>query len=68
MMEVLPKLNLRFNISQGLRRGFPTKALPMRQVSTEVRCLTLIHKEEKVVVLMLKYLVKSGVRIINKTT
>lgn len=57
MMEVLPRVNLRFKIIKGLRRYFPTKVLPMLQGSTKVMCLTLRHKEEDMVVLMINELV-----------
>lgn len=57
MMEVLPRVNLRFKIIKGLRRYFPTKVLPMLQGSTKVMCLTLRHKEEDMVVLMFNELV-----------
>ena len=49
--EVLPSVSFRSKITQDLRRGFPTKFLPMLQGQTKIRNLNQSHKEEKVVVL-----------------
>ena len=49
--KVLPSVSFRSKIRQDIRRGFPTKFLPMLQGPTVIRNLTQSHKEEKVVVL-----------------
>lgn len=41
---------LKSKTSQSLRRGFPTKFLLISQGLTRIGCLTLIHKEERLVV------------------
>ena len=51
-MEVISRVNLRFKISQGLRRGFPNKVLPILKGYTKIGCFTLNNKEDKVVLFL----------------
>ena len=55
-MKMLPRVDLRFKISQGSRKGFPRNVLQILQGLTKVKCLPPILKREKVVVLMLRSL------------
>ena len=55
-MEILPRLDLRYKISKGSRRGFITKALLTLQGSTKVKGIHPRLKKGKVVIPMLRSL------------
>ena len=51
MTKVLLRLSLKSKITQDLRRGFPTKILPMLQGTKTIVYLTQRRKEEQIMVI-----------------